>query len=174
MHGLIVSPTVVQARKGTIAEVARVTFPGRNDDCARVGTGVCVMGVGSPGTVCRVASAACATGGMCRRRGRRVHNVLWVRGHAIIGFDRRPRTTRGIGSSRWIALERLNWGRDELLLLLLGVVSRCLWVQVGRGVGCRVRARRRARGRVMVDGGPLRRGRVIRVMVGRRGLRGIG
>ena len=59
MHGFVVPPTVVQARKGAIAEVAWVTFAASNDDRAGMGmgAGVCVMGVGH-GAVCGAASAA--------------------------------------------------------------------------------------------------------------------
>ena len=92
------SSPVVQAGKGSIAEVTWVTFSGGNDDRAGMGmsVGVCVMGMGTAGAMCGAGSAACA---MCRRCGGRVHNVLWIWGHVIIGFDGRARTCGRGGSS---------------------------------------------------------------------------
>lgn len=91
MYSFVVPSPVVQACKGAIAAVTRVTFSGGHDDRPSMSASVCVMG--RPRAVC-VASGTCA---MCRRRGKRVHDVLWVWGHVIIRFDRRPRT-RGRGS----------------------------------------------------------------------------
>lgn len=119
MDGFIVSSTVVQTRKGAIAEVAWVTFAGGNDNCAGVGA------VGR-GAVWGVASAA-RTGGVCRRRGGRVHDVLWIWGHVIIGFDARPRTCRRGRWGRRINLVRLRGGWDKLVGEM-SVLPTCLLV----------------------------------------------
>lgn len=111
------SSTVVQPRKGAITEVTWVAFAGGEGHRAGLGAGVIVP-------VCAAASPTCA---MRRRRGGRVHDVLRIRGHVIIGFDARPSPCRrGSGSGIDVRLRR---GRDKLLGVMVGgMVARCLLV----------------------------------------------
>ena len=103
-----------------------------------------------------------------------MHDVLRIGGHVIVGFDGRPRTClMGGRSGGRIDLVCLRWGGDELLLLMR-MLSRCLWAYVARGAGRRVRARGGARGGVVLDSGPLRGGHIIRTVVVGRALRGKG